>query len=323
MLPTYIDDDAVAASLSMDDAIECVDRAFRLLAAGDAVNAVRRRVSCGEATLHVMWAIAPTEGFMGVKEYPTVRGSTRGAVLTVLLHDVSSGELVALVRGDHLGQLRTAAASAVATRALARPDSRVLSVFGTGFQAEWHVVALSSVMPDLQAVHVVGRTPGKKEDLIRRLRQRLDVDIHASEPRVAAQAADVMVTVTDSPEPIVFGDWLRPGVHINAVGSNKPHHRELDAEVVRRADAIIVDSRDVARVECGDLIVNGIDIADAVELGDVLDGRAPGRVHPGDVTVFESHGLALQDVVCAGHVYRALGRTSEGASHGCVSDVDA
>lgn len=323
MLPTYIDDGAVAATLNMSDAIECVDRAFRLLAGGRAVNAVRQRASCGEATLHVMWAIAPSEGFMGVKEYPTVGGSTRGAVLTVLLHDVSSGELVALVRGDHLGQLRTAAASAVATKALARPDSRVLSVFGTGFQAEWHVVALSSVLPELQVVNIVGRTPGRRDDLIGKLRRRLDIDVRAAEPQTAAETADVLVTVTDSPEPIIFGDWLRPGVHLNAVGSNKPRHRELDAEVLRRASVVAVDSREVARVESGDLIVNGYDIAGAVDLGDVLDGRVPGRAHRDDITVFESHGLALQDVVCAGHVYRALTRATGGSPDGHGADVDA
>jgi ornithine cyclodeaminase/alanine dehydrogenase len=300
----YLDDDVVSALLPMHDAIPCVDKAFRLLADGAASNAVRRRTSLGGTTLNVMWAMAPTEGVFGVKEYPVVRQDvTQGVTLTLLLHAFDSGELLAVMRADLLGRIRTGAASAVATRALARPDSHVLAVYGSGFQAETQVLAVANVLPDLRAVRVVGRDEQRRDRFIGRLRAQLAVEVLPSAAREAAEQADVIVTATGSAQPVLLGGWVRPGTHINAVGSNVATKREIDRSLLERAALVVVDDRGVAAQECGDLIANSWGLSDVVALGDVLTQRATSRSSTDEITLFESQGLALQDVVCAGLVY--------------------
>ncbi|MDO8562378.1 MAG: ornithine cyclodeaminase family protein [Candidatus Limnocylindria bacterium] len=296
----YLDDETVSSLLSTRDAFVCVDRAFRLLADGAAVNAVRRRSQAGDAVLNVMWALAPTEGVMGVKAYPVVRaGTTHGTVLTLLVYSVETGELLAVMKADRLGQLRTGAATAVATMALARRDAEVLSVYGTGFQAETQIRALVDVLPRLRSIHVVGRSAERRDAFIARMRNELDLDIREDGPESAARAADVIVTATDAADPVIRGAWIRPGTHVNAVGSNVATKREVDRALLEKAALILVDDRDVAAVDCGDLIANGWDQSTVGTVGDVLVGRTGGRESPDDVTLFESQGIALQDVVCA------------------------
>jgi alanine dehydrogenase len=306
----YLDDDDVSALFSIGDAIDGVDRCFRLLADGTAVNAVRRRSAANGTTLNVMWALAPTEGVLGVKEYPVVRSDvTQGAVLTLLLHAMDTGRLLAVLAADRLGQLRTGAASAVATRALARKDSETLALFGSGFQAESQALALAQVMPELRRVLVVGRDAAKRDRFAQRLRAALDIEVIGSPAQEAAERADVVVTATGSTEPVLLGQWLRPGTHVDAVGSNVASKREVDREVLARAARIVVDDYEVAANECGDLIANDWDQSQVVSLGDVLTGRAAGRSNADEITVGESQGLALQDVVCAGVIYeRAVER---------------
>lgn len=300
----YLDDDAVSSLLPMPDAICCVDKAFRLLADGAATNEVRRRSSLSGTTLNVMWAMAPTEAVMGVKEYPVVRSDvTQGVTLTLVLHAFDSGELLAVMQADALGRLRTGAASAVATKALGRADSRVLAVYGSGFQAETQALGLANVLPDLRAVRVVGRDEQRRDEFISRLRAQLAVEVVPSAAREAAEQADVIVTATGSAEPVLLADWVRPGTHINAVGSNVATKREIDRSLLERAALVVVDDRKVAAEECGDLIANSWDSSDVVALGDVLTGRATSRSTSDEITLFESQGLALQDVVCAGLVY--------------------
>lgn len=300
----YLDDDDVSRLLPMDDAIDCVDKAFRLLADAAATNVVRQRSTWSGGSLNVMWAIAPTEGYLGVKEYPVVRSDvTKGAVLILLLHSIETGELLAVMRADRLGQLRTGAASAVATRALANPDARTLSVYGTGFQAETQVPAIAAVLPQLTTIRVVSRNPERRDQFVDRVRDLLGVTVVPADPREAAEAADVIVTATGSVEPVFDGEWVSDGTHINAVGSNVATKREIDRRLLERASRIVVDDREVAAVECGDLIANDWDQADVVALAEVLTGSALGRRHRSDITLFESQGLAVEDVVCAGVVY--------------------
>lgn len=303
----YIDDDLVSASLSAPEAFACVDRAFRSLAKGSGVNAIRRRSKSGDAVLNVMWALAPDEGIMGVKSYPVVRaGVTQGAVLTLLVYSMESGELLAVVKADRLGQLRTGAATAVATVALARQDSEVLSIYGTGFQAETQVMALADAFPGLRSLRVVGRSAVRRDSFIERLRGTLSLEIVADSPQSAARAADVIVTATGSSDPVIHGSWIRPGTHVNAIGSNLDTKREVDRGLLERAALIVVDDREVAAVDCGDLIVNGWDQASVGTIGDVLVGSISGRLSRDDVTVFLSQGIALQDVVCGAAILSKL-----------------
>jgi ornithine cyclodeaminase/alanine dehydrogenase len=296
----YLDDEFVGTHLSTAEAFDCVERSFRLLADGSATNAIRRRSQSGTAVLNVMWALAPTEGTMGVKSYPVVRTDvTQGTVLTLLLYSMETGELLAVMKADRLGQIRTGAATAVATVAMARPESEVLAIFGTGYQAETQVRALAAAMPNIRSVRVVGRSAARRDSFIQRMSTELRLEFAPAEPEAAASAADVIVTATGSADPVLCGAWLRPGVHVNAVGSNVLTKREVDREVLERAALILVDDRDVAQADCGDLVANGWDVHSVGTVGELLTGRTPGRSSDDDITVFESQGLALQDVVCA------------------------
>lgn len=316
-MPRIIDDAVVDRVLSPAGAVAAVDTAFGLLAAGTAHDRPRERSAAGGVTLNVMSAIAPTLDAVVVKSYPVVSAGThRGSVITILVYGHRTGELRALLQGDLLGRLRTAAASAVATRAMARPESSTVCVFGTGFQAPAQVTALAEVLPKLDTVLVVGRTAERAEATARALRDahpRLRVEPGTS-PERAVPRADVVVTATGASEPLFDGALLRPGTHVNAVGSNAAGRRELDATVFRRAAHVVVDSVEVAAKECGDMLANGLDPRTATAFAAVHAGRVPGRTDQDDITVYESHGLALQDLACAVRVIDAANAAGLGTA---------
>jgi ornithine cyclodeaminase/alanine dehydrogenase len=295
-------------------AVEVVEDAFGLLGRGEAVNCPRRRGSVQGAVLNVMWALAPTLGAMGVKSYPIVRTDvTQGSSFTFLLYGLPNGQLDAIIEANALGQRRTGAASAVATKYLARTDSEVLAVFGAGWQAESQVESVARVLPHLRRVLVVGRSPGRRDRFIAEMRRRTGLSFESAEPKAAVRYADVLITATGSSEPVFDGAQLAPGTHINAVGSNLAQKRELDAETLRRANRVVVDSAEVAHLESGDLLVNGFDWHRLEELGPIVAGRALGRREVDEITVFESHGLALEDLACAVRVLRRAWELGIGA----------
>lgn len=310
-----LDEQAVARLLEPADALAGVETSFRLFAEGQAVNEPRHRTQAGGATLNVMWALAPTLDALAVKTYPVIRSDvSQATVIMLMLFSHSTGGCLAMVQADLLGQRRTAAATALATRLLARPDSAALTVFGTGYQAFGQAEALAGVLPQLREIRVVGRTPARLEQFVSRVRELFPhAAVTAAEAEEAVRAADVVVTATGAAEPLFDGNWLRPGTHVNAIGSNQARNRELDLTAMSRADRVIVDSSAVAALECGDLIANGMDVSDTVEFGDVLVGRADGRGADSDITIFESHGMALQDLVCGMHILRAAQRLGLGA----------
>lgn len=292
-------EDDVARTLDTQTAYDAAEQAFRLLGEDAATNGVRQRVERGGATLNVMAAVAPTLGAMGVKTYPVVRTDvSQGSDFTFQLFDLPAGTLRAIVRADVLGQRRTAAASAVATRALARAGSTTLTVFGAGWQARGQVTAIVAALPSLSAVQVVGRSAGRAAEFCEALEAELGIPVRTAAPEAAVRGADVVVTATGSATPVFDGSWLRPGTHVCAVGSNYPDKQELDATAVRRADLVVVDALDVARAECGDLLAAGVEWPAVRSLGDVVVGRC-GRTGDQQITVFESQGLALLDLVAA------------------------
>ncbi|WP_020495723.1 ornithine cyclodeaminase family protein [Sciscionella marina] len=304
-MPRVLDDQHIDGLLPPEAALADVRTAFELLAAGEAWDEPRRRSGVGRVRLNIMSAIAPALDTIVVKSYPVVRAeSNRASVITVLVYSCASGELRGLVGADLLGQRRTAAASALATEVLARPDSATVCLLGTGFQAPAQITALAGVLPKLRTVLVVGRDPDRASRTAAALREAhpwLDV-----EPGISAEhavpRADVVVTATGAAEPLFDGGLLRAGTHVNAVGSNHAARRELDRTSFHRAAHVSVDSAAVAALECGDLLANDLDPGEASEFSAVLTGSVPGRVDGDDITVFESHGLAIQDLVCAAGV---------------------
>jgi ornithine cyclodeaminase/alanine dehydrogenase-like protein (mu-crystallin family) len=241
---------------------------------------------------------------MGVKSYVTAgRGVTRGAALALMLYSMETGEMVALLEANRLGRIRTGAATVIATRAMANENPVVLSVYGTGFQAEYQIKALLGSLPTITDVRVVGRDPQRRDAFVRMLAgAHGGVRFSPADPESAASSADVIVTATNSAEPLFKADWVRPGAHINAIGSNDPKKREIGEQVLRRAGLILVDDREVAAKECGDLLVNRWDVSRVGTLGDLLLGRMPGRSRSDEITIFESQGLAVQDLVCGAAV---------------------
>jgi ornithine cyclodeaminase/alanine dehydrogenase-like protein (mu-crystallin family) len=291
--------------LAVPEAIEAVEEAFGLLGRGDAVNCPRRRGVAGSAVLNAMWALAPTLRAMGLKAYPIVRTDvTQGSSFTFLMYDLPNGELEAIIDAGVLGQRRTGAASAVATKYLANRDSETLTVLGAGWQAESQVEAVAQVLPHLSHVLVVGRSRERRNRFIEKMRPRLGIPFETPEPEDAVREADVLITATGSEEPVFDGAWLSPGVHVNAVGSNLAEKREIDAETLRRASRVVADSIEVARLESGDLLRNGFDFQGLEELGAIVTGSVPGRRGVDEITLFESQGLALEDLSCAVRVLR-------------------
>ncbi len=308
----FFSEDDVAELLTMKDAIAGVDEAFRLLASGDAMNKPRQRVRVDKLMLHVLPAGSSTLGYVGLKAYTT---GPSGARFYFLMFDATSGELVSMMEADRLGQIRTGAASGVATRYMAAKNASRIGVYGTGWQARSQLEAIVQVR-SIESVVAYGRTPERREKFCEEMSATLGIPVKPCDsPEAVTVDADIVVTVTSSREPVLKGEWLHSGQHVNAAGSNNLRRLEIDAEAVTRATFIAADSVEQAKLECGDLAAvvgsGGITWDDVHELSDVVAGNATARKSDDDITLFESQGLAIQDVAAAKHVYEAgreLGR---------------
>ncbi len=308
----WLDEEEVARLLPIPEAIRVLEAAFRAKAAGEAVNVARSRVVAPEGVLHVMSAGWVSGGVMGLKAYTTSR---TGARFVVLLY-ATDGPLLAVMEADVLGQRRTGAASGLATAYMSRPESSVAAVIGSGWQAQAQLEAVCAVRP-IREARVYSRTPQRREAFAQAMSEALGIPVRAvASGEEAAEGADVLCTITTAREPVLLGRWLRPGAHINAAGVNWADRRELDAEAVRRAHRIAVDDLAQARVECGDLLQAEREGAfrweRAVELADIVAGKVPGRGDPGEITLFESQGIALEDVAAARFVYERARREGAG-----------
>ena len=312
----FFTEDDVVDLLPMKDAVACVDEAFRLLASGDAMNKPRQRVRVDKLMLHVLAGGSSALGYVGLKAYTT---GPSGARFYFLMFNAASGELVSLMEADRLGQIRTGAASGVATRYMAREAASRVGIYGTGWQARSQLEAIVVVRP-IESVAAYGRNQERREKFCEEMSETLGIPVTPcdSPEAVAADAdadADIIVTVTNSREPVLKGEWLHPGQHINAAGSNNLRRLEIDADAVTRSSFIATDSLEQAKIECGDLAAvvesGGITWDDVHELADVVAGNTTGRQSDDDITLFESQGLAIEDVAAAKHVYetgRAQGR---------------
>jgi len=293
----------------MSKAIELVEAGFRHLAAGQARNHPRRRLQQdSSATLHYMPALDLATGYLAIKVYST--HPQTGAHFTLLLY-ASDGRPLASIEANALGQIRTGAASGVATRLLARPDARVLGLIGSGFQAQTQLEAVACVR-QLTDVRVFSRSQTNRTRFAEEMSGRLGIPIRPVESgERAVRGADIVATATTARDPVLLGEWLEPGTHLNAAGSNHARRRELDAAAVGAADLIVADSIEQSKMESGDLIAAfeaaGSGWERVVEIGDVIAGKHAGRTGANQVTLFKSNGLALEDVAVAGWVYQQAG----------------
>lgn len=308
--------------LTMPDAIALVEGAFAARAQGRAGDHPRYRLRIPEsrgdasaggppAMMHVLGGTLSAQGVLGTKTYVT---TPKGTQFVVLLFSVE-GPLLAVVEANVLGQLRTGAASGVATKHLARPDAATLAVIGAGFQARGQVEAACAVRP-ITEVRVFSRTPEKARLFADAMRFSVDAVIRPVETvEAAVDGADIVCTATTAAEPVLTGEMLRCGMHVNAMGSNAPSRRELDEGAVRRADLIVVDDLAQAQAEAGDLIAvaaaGHLSWEQVVPLAEVVAGRVR-RSDARTVTLFESQGLATEDLAVARHVYEAALRAGMG-----------
>jgi ornithine cyclodeaminase/alanine dehydrogenase-like protein (mu-crystallin family) len=310
-------EDDVRRLLTMDDALEAVEAGLRKLALDEADNIPRSRCRTDHAMLHVLPAAAQGLGYLGYKAYVTTR---HGARFHVALYDGRGGELLALIQADYLGQVRTGAASGVATKYLARPEAATVGLYGTGKQARTQLQAVCKVRP-VQHALVYSRSEERRRRFAAEMSEACGVDVvPVDRPESAARDLDIVITATSSAEPVLHGDWLAGGTHLNVIGSNYLAKAEVDVATLRRASLIVVDSKDQARLEAGDLVPaideGVIHWADVPELGAVVLGRARGRQRPQDITLFKSLGIAIEDVAVAARVYalakeRGVGREIE------------
>jgi alanine dehydrogenase len=258
----------------------------------------RERLPLESGSLAVMAAVDRELGFAGSKSYVAMGG---GARFSVLLFRADDPALVAVIDADRLGQLRTGAASAVAARHLARPEARSLGVIGCGWQAESQIACIRAALPGIERVVASCRTPEKLRAFCKR------TGAEPAEDQRDAGAQHVVVTATTSRDPVLRGDWLRPGTLVCAIGANVPSHRELDNGVIERAAFVCCDSRAQARRESGDLIepvaAGVLDWLEVHELQEVVAGEVQGRADPDDIVVFKSNGLASWDVALAALVF--------------------
>lgn len=312
-----IDAAAVTAALSPAECIEVMENALRVFDRGDVAQPLRSviHIPDGSGSLYTMPAFVATPRALTVKLITIFHGNEARSLPThqglVIVFDPVTGAPALLLDAATLTAIRTAAVSAVATRALARPDSATLAVLGTGVQARSHIAALRLIRP-LRRIRIWGRS-GERAALLASDIADDDLDVAVCTDAAGAVAeADIVCTVTSAREPVLRGEWLRPGTHVNAIGASTSATREVDTAAVAMS-RIFVDSIDAALTEAGDLLIplkeHATDAAQWTPIGAVLNGAGSGRVHDDDVTLFKSVGLAVEDAAAAAFIARRLDTT--------------
>jgi ornithine cyclodeaminase/alanine dehydrogenase-like protein (mu-crystallin family) len=298
----------VTELLDVDTAIAAVEEVLRDQAEGSATNRPRYRVAMPASQLHVMAAGDTRLGVTGLKVYTASR---KGARFLVLLYDAESGDMLAMVEADRLGQMRTGAASGVATRHMANETADTVGIFGTGWQAESQLIAVCAVRK-IKSIKVYGRNAERCEAFARKMTSLLKTEVAPAEsPEETVRNRSIVITATSAREPVLKGEWIEPGTHLNVIGSNFLYKSEVDVETIKRASIIAVDSIEQSRMEAGDLMPaierGAIRWESLTELGRIVAGLDRGRTSDDQITLFKSNGIALEDVSTALRVY-ALAR---------------
>jgi ornithine cyclodeaminase/alanine dehydrogenase-like protein (mu-crystallin family) len=304
-MPLLLREAEVRSLLTMPLALDAVEESFRRLADGSGIVQPRRRLNVsGKSYLHYMAAADSAAGYMGMKIYTTSRHGLR---FLVPLFDAQSGDSLALIEADYLGQTRTGAASGVGTKFLARADASTVGIIGTGSQARTQLEAMVAVRK-IEEIRAYGRDAARRENFAKEMASRLKARVTPVESAErAVRGAAIVITATTSTQPVVDGAWISPGAHINAIGANFPQKRELDDEAVRRCELIVVDSREQSKMEAGDLIDTLSDDDSGWgrvhELSEIVAGKSKGRTSADQITLFKSSGIASEDIAVASRIY--------------------
>ena len=299
---------------TMPMTLELIERVHREYSTGQAIDVPRERTRLPKAALHILQGAVPSAGVFGYKAYTS---SKEGIRFLVYVFNAERGNLEAIVEANRLGMMRTGAAGGVAAKWLARKDAKVVGLFGSGWQARGQLEALANVR-SLQRVKVFSRTAEKVKKFCERMGPKLSLEVvPAASAEDAVRASDIVVTITTSATPVFDGEWLAAGTHVNAAGSNSLLRQEIDETTVRRSDVVVVDSRPSAQKEAGDLLPalekGRLHIGGLTELGEVIAGTRAGRTTPEQITLFESQGMAMQDLIIASELVKLARARGMGA----------
>ena len=305
--PIYLTEADVGRLVTVKDAITTLEELFSIWGQPSTVNLPRQRARLPGGAFNLMGAAYGAKGVHGLKAY----AGLKGAQFHTLLYSSLDGRLKAMIEADLFGQMRTGAASGLATRLMANPDAHTLGVIGTGRQSRTQVIAVCAVRP-IKRIRVFARTREHREAYARSLEKELGVEtLPAASAEACVADANVVITITKSAEPVCRAEWLARGAHVNAAGANSGDRREVDGETVLRAAVKATDHVEQAKVEAGEfreLVAAGkLAWSDIRELGEFVTGKAKGRTSPSELTLFKSLGIALEDVAFGELVYqRAL-----------------
>lgn len=293
----YLTNDDVRQLLTTAECVDVLEDLFQQEARGLVENLPRQRRRFGNASSTLMGGTA-----LGSQAYVVRHSSVN------LLYSTETGQLEGVIQPSALAWIRTGAASGVATRFMARQDASVVGIIGSGHQAITQLEGVCSVRP-IKQVKVFSRTAENRERFAREMEDHLGVDVVP-----VASAADcvggsqIVITITNSREPVLQGELLEPGMHVNAAGGNSWIRREVDETAVQRADPIVVDNLEQAKMECGDLLWpaerGNFRWQQAVELHDVIGGKVSGRPNDDSITLFESQGIGIEDTAASAYVFR-------------------
>jgi len=303
----FLSEKDIASLLSMNEAIESVEHVLAEMEFNKVQNQSRRRVSLKNTTLNIMSASLSSFNVLGAKNYTFSTKSDKPPVAQFLLFS-GEGELLSLMEANELGRIRTGATTGVATKYLSIKNAKYAALLGTGFQAETQLKAMCKVR-NLKQLNVWSRNKENAQKFCEKMQPEVDVTLKSVQSiEKAVENADIITTSTSSSMPILTGNMINEGVHINAIGSNRAYERELDSRIVEKASFIATDSLYQAREESGDLILaekDNVEVWNRINsLSSLIISEAKGRESENDITLFKSNGIAAEDVSVAYYIYK-------------------
>jgi ornithine cyclodeaminase/alanine dehydrogenase-like protein (mu-crystallin family) len=309
----YIKEEDVRRILTMPGTIALMEQAFRDWAQGNATDVPRRRLRQPTGPFSMLMGAAPALNVLGFKA--TYNRPTASSAL-VQLYDQQRGNLIAMIECDWMGRMRTGATTGLATRLLSRVDASVVACFGTGRHGATQLEGVCAVRK-IREVRAFGRNPERVAKFCDKMSHRLNVSVHpVVSPHEAISGAHIINVMTRAQTPVFDGKLLTPGQHVNAAGINAIDRREIDLETIRRSSVVVVDSRQVAQNESGDLLpafeAGLLQWESLPDLGDILLDRRAGRTSPDQITLFESHGMCIEDLYTGKHVLEVALRENIG-----------
>ena len=302
----YIDEATASKILTMDDALNLVEESFTTYAQGKSFNMTRQRMRIRKGALHMLPGAVPYKNVIGFKAYTSFRA---GLIFKVHLYDAENGSPLAIIDANEIGRLRTGAATGIATKYMAKKESNTAFIFGGGFQAEAQLEAVCKTS-NIKKAFVTTRKIENAQAFADKMSKSLGIEIIPTQNiENDLPQADIIITITTAVKPLFEHTMLNPnGVHINGAGSNALIRAEIPEKTIEAAEVLAVDSKDVAAIECGDILPSlekgRLHWNEIVELGEITSGFRSGRVTDNGITIFQSQGMGLQDIMCAEFIYR-------------------